>query len=155
MSMRIIGLAFCLVCLFVAGLIWTYQGISDARKAARASSWPTVQGTVRSSEVAEVWHRKGRSYRADIKYDYRVGPTSYVGERVRVEGFSLGLKGGAEKVVSRYPAGQAVTVHYESENPDSALLEVGLTLGHLFRIGLGLLMVGIGIGVPWYVVTRR
>jgi hypothetical protein len=120
------GVLFC----GASGLLTLTFLLSNRRDAMKAARWPTEAGTVLSSRsvsrrvlapgrgnvTMEVWSPL-------VEFSYRVGGRDYHGARIA---FGAGVSGGrdlAEATVARYPAGSAVTVHYDPANPSSAVLE--------------------------------
>ena len=82
----------------------------------RASSWPAAPGTVVSSRVHESRKSESTSYTPKIRYTYDVGGRRYECERYRY-GMAMSGRRWAKAAVASCPAGRAVTVHYNPENP--------------------------------------
>ncbi len=59
-----------------------------------------------------------------MRYSYEVAGQKYESERVSLAS-SKSKQSRAEKTVSEYPTGMAVTVHYDPEKPGDALLAIG------------------------------
>ena len=136
MKRLIIGLLFIVI---GGGLIsWSSRSTS---KVSATNAWPTVQGTVLSSEIAVDTTRRlsgGRfneQYRADVRYRFLVD-----GETYESNVFVLGLpksfanRAEAEKIVEAHPAGGAVTIHHEPGNPARSTLEPGGTIPEAFGL---------------------
>jgi hypothetical protein len=94
---------------------WFVGGKLD--EAVSAKNWPTVPGEVVSSRVAG----NNRQSIPLVEYRYEVGGATFTGERVSVLG-TLGRET-AGQTVSRYPAGAAVSVHHDPDDPASAVLD--------------------------------
>ena len=131
----IIGLLFIVI---GGGLIsWSSRSTS---KVSATNAWPTVQGTVLSSEVAVDTTRLsgGRfseQYRADLRYGFLVDGETYE-SNVLVLGVpkSFANRAEAEKIVEAHPAGGAVTIHHEPGNPARSALEPGGTIREAFGL---------------------
>lgn len=96
--------------------------VKDVFKAHAAKDWPTTIGVVVSSEVVRPGN--GKSYTLKILYQYSVGMTSYVGNRLTF-GFVLaggGSKSEAQALANQYPVKVSVTVHYNPEAPSEAVI---------------------------------
>jgi len=119
MLWRVLGMLFGCICLTI--------GIRDFRRAYDSTSWPTVPGTIQQAEVDRHVDFDGPSYRADIAYAYNVAGREHIGNRVAYGDYGFILPGHARKIVARYPAGMQVTVHYQPDAPDLAVLEPGIT----------------------------
>jgi len=97
------------------------------RIAQQAAGWPTARGTVAHSGVES--YRKtenGRTttlYRPVVEYTYEVRGRSYRSNQIMLMAQTSGMQGYAEKIAGKYPAGSAVTVHYDPANPGNAALE--------------------------------
>jgi hypothetical protein len=107
--------------------------LAARRRGRQAQGWPTVAGRVVKSEVEEFRDRTGGSsslsYRAAVEFAYQVRGRDYRSNQIKLGVAVSGTKAAAEKVTAKYPAGSAVTVHYDPDNPGTAALEnpTGLT----------------------------
>lgn len=104
-----------------AGL-WLVQRVRSL--AVASVRWPTTPGVVKSSEVVAHRTQGGRQYEAKVTYDYTVGDTPYVGDRVRF-GAHAGPKTKADEDVARYAVGAPVEVYYAPRQPQTATLQPG------------------------------
>jgi hypothetical protein len=66
-----------------------------------------------------------------IRYTYVVNGREREGSRLRFGMFSARTRGGAEKMLVAYPAGAAINVRYDPDNPDQSVLEPGKTSSNL------------------------
>ena len=118
-----------------AGVGLVVWGQNVLAKSKASMEWPTVQGTVRSAEVLQEKERDRSSstrreritYRPDIVYDFEVNGTAYSGARVGVLHVASSNRGKADGVVARYPVGSEVTVFYDPGDPQTAVLEPGVS----------------------------
>jgi hypothetical protein len=139
----VIGAAFCVV---GGGL--GFGGLRARRKAKAASSWPTVSGTILSTEV--VTHRSSGgakhgtrvSYEPVVKYSYSVDGKEFKDGRIGFVDVSGG-KGAAEKRIAAFASRTDLVVHYNPKDPKEAVLDpkASGSLG-LFAIGIFLIVVG-------------
>lgn len=129
------GVLFCAL----GGLMTLAFLLFSLRDAAAAARWPTVSGTVVASEVRShrelVGGRGGSStvevFSPSVEYRYQVGGREYHGGQVAFGAAVSAGKALAEKTVTRYPQGAAVTVHYDPGNPSTAVLEPRVAFGWL------------------------
>jgi hypothetical protein len=93
--------------------------LKNIQLAKASTGWPTVSGTVTSSETAKVMFR--RQPRAT--YSYSVNGTPYTGNRIS---FAAGYPPKeTDAILSRYPVGRDIMVAHEPGNPAQATLETG------------------------------
>ena len=120
-------------------------GVWRLRKKATASkTWPTVEGTIISSEIVTTTEQRDASslpfdstessiviggstvrylYTAAVRYRYAVGGTDYESDHIQWGGqVSTNRQGSAAAVVAAHPVGAHVTVHYDPADPKSAVL---------------------------------
>jgi hypothetical protein len=112
--------------------------LADIVHAVRAMRWPTVPGTIVTSEIRGdfveygIGPRSGRVYAQTTShfyttYKYTVDGREYTSGRVDVL-----TDGGADRQherLRRYPVGAAVQVHVSPSDPMEAALEVGWPVG--------------------------
>lgn len=115
---------FSLIAIFVSGFfIWLGWGHYSKGKA--SEKWPTAQGTILESEVAESRTRAGsssRMYEARVRYGYEVNGQKIKGDQVTFMDGSSSNRSDAAHVVNQLPVGKVVPVHYNPANPHEACL---------------------------------
>ena len=117
-----IGLAFLLV---AAGTLW--WGATTVRNASASRDWTAVPGTITVSQVAISTDEDGTTYSADVQYKYVVNDRWRAADTVHFGEYGSGSRSHAEKIVARYPPGSPVTVYYNPDDPDTAVLEPGVS----------------------------
>ena len=130
----------------------------NKKKAEKSLSWPETGGTVIKSEVVtgeSVFSSDddGESqpmYSAEINYTYQVDDMLYTSNRISFAGkASYSRPDKAEAILERYPEGSSVTVFYNPDQHDLAVLERSAKgSGALFAAGI----VFLGIGVITLIV---
>ena len=131
------------------GVFAAYGTIRLRLKNAQAHKWPTVTGTIVSSELeseTKDHDRKPiRTYSAAIRYAYEVGGKAYESDQIQLGGTSeTSQPGEFERMVARYPEGKRVTVSYDPDDPATATTEPG-ELGGIFNMAMvagGAILVG-------------
>ncbi|MBN2280877.1 MAG: DUF3592 domain-containing protein [Candidatus Marinimicrobia bacterium] len=145
-----IGLSICTI-LFV----FLSKPMMDQYK--EVQNWPSVQGTISSSEF-DCWEAEkkvdGRyvtetKCAASVEYEYTIGGVSYINSDIRP---NSGIKitydrNTAQKIVARYPVGAKVEVYYNPEDASNSVLEKEMKLGNWllyllpFIFGLAIVLV--------------
>ena len=125
-----------------------------ARKAFRASmGWPAVQGRVLEAYVGRHTDDEGTPvYYPVVRYAYTVAGQEYTSDQIafgpEVASSMDALQ--AEKTVARYPVGSLVTVYYNPEAPQEAVLERRLASP------VAALVIGAGfLGVALYLALKK
>lgn len=101
--------------------------IASWRLSRRAADWPLVRGTVLSSGTEKIEKdsdgRRSVTHAPAIEYAYRVNDVDYVSRQVKLGATVSAGESYAAGVVSRYPKGATIDVHYDPANPSNAALE--------------------------------
>lgn len=96
-----------------------WKAWKNIQLAKASTGWPTVSGTVTSSETAKVMFRK----QPRVTYSYSVNGTPFSGNRIS---FAAGYRPrDTEAILNRYPVGEEVTVAHAPDDPAKATLETG------------------------------
>jgi hypothetical protein len=80
-----------------------------------------------------------------VRYEYEIDGQLHVGNRIRVTDGSSSNVGVAEAKAAEYPAGRVVTVHYDPDNPDAAVLEPGVDRNSVTLAVVGVVFVGVAL----------
>jgi hypothetical protein len=115
------------------GAFALYLGFETLYGGWASNAWPSVPGVVTSAEI-EVQRGSGSSsggaatdsYHGRVVYAYEVAGDSLTARRVNFGEYGTGESEHAEAIISRYPEGTEVVVHYDPGNPRDAVLEPGL-----------------------------
>lgn len=140
---------------FIAGGgVATCLGTLQLVDGLRSRSWPQVKGKVIASEVTRSSGSisSGSSstrFRASITYEYVVGGTTYIGDRVGVSDSGSTSSAKHHRIAARYPPGAEITVYHHPDKVDQALLEPGIRGATVVLTLAGLLALGIGLGIKW------
>lgn len=137
----------------VAGTLMSFFGVRQFLQAKASTAWPTVTGVI---TVAELGKQMGNeqdestTYSADLSYDYLVNDHSYVNGAVSFAGVKSRDPSTARRILKRYPVGKQVTVYYNPDDPQDAVLEPGLRGGSWFLPLFGTLFVAVGVGLFFF-----
>ena len=131
--------------------LWGWSVLQNARV---SESWPTTTGEILSSNVRIDDDDEGTSYFGDVTFRYVVADLPYTSDNV-----SFGQYGGnrshAEEIVAKYPVGSQVTVYYDPNEVETAVLEPGVTWSSYLLIGMGVLFTCIPIIILPFTLLRR
>ena len=133
----------------ILGLIFLIIALRSRKKAKASQSWPTVPGTVTAASLQE--NREidedgsvSYTYEPVVQYRYAVMGHEYVGSKIAFGANTFG-RAQAEQKVNAYPPGAAVTVHYNPDKPEEAVLETQAAGGSVFLIvGIIFLLIALG-----------
>ena len=130
---------------------WGWNVLQNARV---SESWPTTTGEILSSNIRIDDDDEGTSYFGDVTFRYVVADLPYTSDNV-----SFGQYGGnrshAEEIVAKYPVGSQVTVYYDPNEVETAVLEPGVTWSSYLLIGMGVLFTCIPIIILPFTLLRR
>ena len=162
MAASLIGLLAggCFVTIFLGvGIFMLVKYFNDKKKAEDSQAWSATSGQVTQSYVRESQSRDedgyvSTSYYPEVRYTYQVMGVEYGGDRVSFGGGVGGSHKSAQEKIALYPAGKTVTVYYDPNKYEDAVLErrMGskgfLIIGIVFTlIGVCVACVGLGVGV--------
>ena len=130
--------------------------LADSSKARRygrlATTWPTTNALVVTSEVEEDTSRNATGkvsvgYQVKVEYEYKVNNQQYTGDRVTV-GRPVFAYLDASNYKEQFKPGNQVTVYYNPQDPAEALLAPRSTVGLLSPIpGIFLIVTALIIAV--------
>ena len=138
----------------VGGIGLLDMGLKNLEQARASTTWPTAAGHIVSAKLIEhdETNDEGEDttyYSTQVSYAYAVNGISYTGQRISF-GSGSGVPGDphpAQSTITLYPPGTAVTVYYDPENPQEALLEPGenpIVWGSLWLAGAdGIAVIGL------------
>ena len=116
-------------------------------------TWPTVEGTVRY--IAVVPSRSSNStqpdYYAQVHYGYVVGGKEYkskrysIGDGTRVGGLYKNREKAREEAQHLFPLRSTITIHYDPDDPESAVLKAGASLSSYWALIIGTAFFAFGV----------
>jgi hypothetical protein len=133
------------------------KGNRFLRFAAAAAQWPSVTGKVMSSDVVTRIERTedgpSNSFVPVVHYVYDADGAGREGRVIKagLEDRGYPVEKQAREHAARYPAGSAVAVRYDPQNPASAVLELG-QIGGAGNLFAGALMMLLGAGAVAFTV---
>ncbi|MBN1517904.1 DUF3592 domain-containing protein [Candidatus Sumerlaeota bacterium] len=130
----------------IGGGLIIFVGLPTVHKAKASLEWPTTDGVVTSSEVVTSHDEDGTTYGANIIYRYTIDGQELIGDTVWYGGnFKSSSKKLALKTVGKYPKDKQVTVHYDPDRPNEAVLEPGAFKSTYFMLIFGGVFLVVGL----------
>jgi hypothetical protein len=141
------GVFFAVVGAIIIGVGWLLH-LRAQSHGRRAQAWPTTQGTVLSSEVVAVPVMGNTMLTPAVTYRYEVAGQALESAGLRIgEPHVFNTPAKAKALADKYPAGAAVTVHYDPAKPASTALDLAIGEGYgplmVYSFGGTLLVLGI------------
>lgn len=108
----------------VPAVIVAIPAVIMAHKVLEVRRWRRVPGVVLSTHLVGMSSKgsTARSYRPVVQYRYTVEGTEYRGDVYTHGMHSGGHKPWAQRIIDRYPAGQAITVLHHPTQPERACI---------------------------------
>lgn len=131
--------------------LWGWSVLQNARV---SQSWPQTPGEIVSSRVRTDEDENGTSYFGEVTFHYVVADSRYTSDNVSFGQYS-GNRSHAEEIVAKYPVGSQVTVYYDPNEVETAVLEPGVTWSSYLLIGMGVLFTCIPIIILPFTLLRR
>lgn len=114
-------------------------------KSIRTNDWPVTDGVIQSARQKSHPDNDGSTtYSAEVTYAYQVAGISYTGSKITIGSMSSSSEY-AQGVLSRYPVGGKVSVHYSATAPTDAVLETGIHGGTWICFAVGTVFALFGI----------
>ena len=120
----------------LVGLFLALFAANNAVNVIQAKKWPTTQGTVVTSEVV-----RSSRYVPRIVYTYTVDTAEYTSDKVGLTNMAqYKKKDDATAEANKYPVDTKVTVYYNPNKADEAILQPGIKGEHIFMFLIGLII---------------
>ncbi len=128
---------------FAGELVMIILGVRMVTLSKASLDWPTVSGTVLSSQVDEDYDSEdGYTYYPRVTYQYNVDGQVYESDRVFF-GADNTPEEDAYAIVAQFPAGSMVTVYYNPDKPKQSVLMPGDEYAPGFLIIFGVISLAI------------
>jgi hypothetical protein len=98
-----------------------------AEEAKASESWPNAPGVITSSDIDQSIDDGKTMYAAVINYEFTVENKPYVGNKISLTSGNSRTSSLREvkKDLQKYPVGKEITVYYDPELPNNAVLQTG------------------------------
>ncbi|MCW8963467.1 MAG: DUF3592 domain-containing protein [Gammaproteobacteria bacterium] len=151
------ALGFMAFIFILVGGIACESGLSSIHEGTDTETWPASSGVITASKIDTETHayrsasnklESSISYTPVLVYDYQVDGKMFTGT-VIYKSFAHALEFIAEGYIEQYAVGSAVTVYYNPDDPEDAVLEPGFKIfSHYFAFTFfGGLFALIGVGI--------
>jgi tetratricopeptide (TPR) repeat protein len=131
--------------LFLMSGVWvSLIGLKELKKAKASINWLKTNGKVISSEVIRRRSSRYYVYTANVCYEYSICGNKYSSNIVSIGRWD-GPRFFEQRIVNKYPTGNAVVVHYNPSIPSNAVLKPGITSDNCFTLLFGLIFCGLGL----------
>jgi lipopolysaccharide export LptBFGC system permease protein LptF len=132
----------------VFGLIFVIISITSKRRAAAAQAWPTIPGTVLASRVdihtsTDSDGHRTTTYKPVVDYQYTIMGQEFRASRIAF-GANTFSRNKSESIIAMYPPNQPLTVHYNPDKPQDAVLEAEAK-GGVASLIIGIVLMGVGV----------
>jgi hypothetical protein len=117
------GLGIMVPMFFPFGVFFYAQSRWNMARARASRRWPTVPAVVQADEVEQRQSSFFVFYKLALHYRYEVGGTSYEGDRVQFGPARVTARELIETLAAKYPPGAQVDIHYDPNDPSTAVLE--------------------------------
>lgn len=123
---------------FLLVVIFGIIGFVNRNKAKKAGGWPSIQGKVIEARLEEHANSDPEdfsmaNFRPVITYQYEVNGKVYNSNKTGMIPMNYDQKT-AQKKLDAFPLGSALTVYYNPEKPEEALLNPSKTTANIFLI---------------------
>ena len=147
----LIGLAAggCFVTIFGGvGIFMLVKYFQDKKKSEESQAWSATSGQVTESYVRESQSRDDdgyitTSYYPEVRYIYQVLGVEYTGKRIAFGGGVSSGRKNASEMITQYPVGKTVSVYYDPNNHEDAVLERRMGSKGLLIIGIAFTLVAV------------
>ena len=131
------------------GLLIFWPAIRERRMAVEAMQWPVTDGRIISAEVIKRVSKSQdefNSFVPRVRYEYITDGVRRQSDIIRIGLGDMGylLEKQAREHLARYPVGATVSVRYDPEAPERAVLETG-HVGVTRKLFAGFIFFGLGI----------
>ncbi|MBN1316445.1 MAG: DUF3592 domain-containing protein [Anaerolineales bacterium] len=125
------------------GVFLIVYSVRSRKKAEASQTWPSATGRITEAEIKESTSTDDDdvtrvTYYPAVRYEYQVDDQVYTGKRISFGGIvSSSSRSKAETELARYPVDGEVTVYYNPEKPEEAVLEQkasGSKMGLVFGV---------------------
>ena len=147
-------LSYFMLAISLGGFVYAGLGWMGLQQAQIPDSWQTTPGQILESHVESLTQTKANGgpiemFQPHVRFRYEVDGTFMIGDQLSIHHPARTLRGVAETEIEDLPQGTNVTVHYNPEAPDEAVLRKADTIGPMQALSAGLViaLTSLAIGV--------
>ncbi|MBT4311172.1 MAG: DUF3592 domain-containing protein [Anaerolineae bacterium] len=144
-----VGVGGCFVLIFgIVGVVMLVKYFRDKKKSEESQAWSGTSGRITESYVRESQSQDSDGYTSttyypEVRYLYQVMGVEYDGKRVAFGGDVGGSRKKANERIGQYPVGKTVTVYYDPNNHEDAVLERRIGSKTMLIIGIVFALISI------------
>ena len=128
--------------LLALGTYLATQATANMAKAAASENWKSTDGQILQSGFKVRGIRRSRqAATVTVRYNYKVGDSSYVGNLLSFEKQDSFRPSTAEEILKPYPSGAKCKVYYDPTDPSKSVLIKGVRSGNTINFFVGLAMI--------------
>ena len=144
-----IGIGSCVILIFgIIGAVMIFLYFRQQKEAEESQNWSSTLGRITKTYMRqEVSYESGNTiYYPEIEYEYEYLGIIYTGNRINFGGSSGNSnRKKSEEVLAQYPVNKTITVYYEPNNPEKAVLERKMGTGGKVALIVGILFTFIAL----------
>jgi hypothetical protein len=126
------------ICFFAVGVGILCSGINNLIMANQAKTWPTTEGTIKSSKCVYYYvMSESSSYFTHVNYSYTVAGKSYQGDRIAFGYSGSWWRRPNQKIADRLSSAETVLVRYDPDKPSMAVLSCSLNGSTIMKLFTG------------------
>ncbi|WP_319495785.1 DUF3592 domain-containing protein [uncultured Cohaesibacter sp.] len=138
-------LTYFMLAISLGGFIYAGLGWIGLQEAQIPSSWQAVSGQVLESHVDNITETNANGtpmemFVPKVRYRYEVDGSFFIGDQLSRNHPPRTLKGVAETEIESLGQGTNVTVHYNPDAPEEAVLRKADTIGAMQALSAGLVI---------------
>jgi hypothetical protein len=124
------------------GCVMFMAGLYYYRRARASNHWPFTTGIILSSEVSQEKkalddYQTVDTYKPEVCYAYQIGGEKYTSKRIRILPSFKTSSALALRLAFKYHKDSQVSVFYNPDKPDHAVLEPGVTADIVILMVIG------------------
>ncbi len=132
---------------FFAGPVITYLGVLYIIEGYNTSNWSEVNAKVIKSQIDSEYSSGvgkgsggGMVYFPAISYRYKVNSKTYIGKEISTMLLRTSNASNGQELISKYPLNSQISVFYNQNKPDEAVIEKGVPTRAYYIFFAGIFM---------------
>ena len=111
------------ILIVIPPLLFALGVFLDHREEAILQRMQSASGQIQKAEVYSKGQGESTTYHLDLRYEYTIAERDYSGYKIGLANIMYNEKAEALEVLKKYPKGSQVTVYYDPQDPELAVLE--------------------------------
>lgn len=130
------------------GAVMVFLYFRHKKEAEESQNWASTLGTITKTYMRQEvsYETSNTIYYPTIEYEYEYRGTTYTGSRINFGGSSGNSNyRKSEEILAQYPINKTITVYYDPNNPEEAVLEQKMGTGGKVMLIVGILFAFIAL----------